>query len=72
MSWALYKDLHHLIINYHDGVLLSQQQAEQDNEQRKKQEIAAEEQAAPSPKKKDGTPQKVYLQYIYICIFIIN
>lgn len=33
-------------------------QAEQDNEQKKKQEMAAEEQATPSPKKKEGTPQK--------------
>jgi len=45
----------------------TQQQAEHDNEQKKKQEIAAEEQAAaPSPKKKDGSPQKVYLQKTHI------
>ncbi|KAL7850256.1 hypothetical protein SRHO_G00196050 [Serrasalmus rhombeus] len=33
-------------------------QAEQEIEQKKKQESAAEEQSTPSPKKKDGTPQK--------------
>uniref|UniRef100_A0AAR2LPY4 Formin-like 1a n=1 Tax=Pygocentrus nattereri TaxID=42514 RepID=A0AAR2LPY4_PYGNA len=36
-------------------------QAEQEIEQKKKQESAAEEQSTPSPKKKDGTPQKVRL-----------
>uniref|UniRef100_A0AAR2JIW1 Formin-like 1a n=1 Tax=Pygocentrus nattereri TaxID=42514 RepID=A0AAR2JIW1_PYGNA len=34
---------------------------EQEIEQKKKQESAAEEQSTPSPKKKDGTPQKVRL-----------